>query len=316
MEKPDTAIADYEGPQDAHIGSSGAAINCITVGAAESSRHYNRNTFKYDPNAPPGDPSAIAAFSSRGPTNEFRKKPDVVAPGVAILGAASRGAMGNNNDKTRMSKDDKWMFDTGTSMSIPLVAGCCALLREALAAKGARTTSAALIKALLINGAVDLGRPRAEQGYGRVDVSRSLATIEKGGVSGFADIGFPSPAGKLKVGKSWSVEVALPPHAQSNGNAAGNDIFKATLAYSDRAGHMLQNKLSLRVRFAGGSSADVEKRGSEDNQGLSENNIEQVAYRREGQGHSKAIITVKAERITRLNEPQAFAVVWGVYRGL
>ena len=47
-----------------------------------------------------------------------------------------------------------YFFDSGTSMATPLVAGCAAVLRETLNKRqGIPKPSAALIKALLINGA-------------------------------------------------------------------------------------------------------------------------------------------------------------------
>ncbi|KXJ85221.1 peptidase S8/S53 domain-containing protein [Microdochium bolleyi] len=306
-------------PTRAHIGSSSAAKNCIAVGATESSRPIVGGE-KYDPNGNPGNPSAVASFSSRGPSREKRQKPDVVAPGVAILSTASRDLAARARAKAATfgpSKDVDWMFNTGTSMAAPLAAGCCALLREALDFKtGVANPSAALVKALLINGAVDLGLPRTEQGFGRVDLERSLAMIEKrdtvGGSSGsgfgFADIGFGSGR-SLGEKQTWTKEVTI-----QNGGTAWE--YKATLAYSDRAAEALQNNLSLSVRFsgAGNGAADVVKRGDEGNRGLAENNVEQVVFK-QGQGgqYRKATITVKAERITRLDDVQAFAVAWGQY---
>jgi len=38
--------------------------------------------YKYNPNAPPGNPDAVMSISSRGPTLEKRIKPDLVAPGT------------------------------------------------------------------------------------------------------------------------------------------------------------------------------------------------------------------------------------------
>lgn len=71
------------------IGASSAAKNCITVGATVSARPNNGK--KFAPwIAKPMDPSEVAVFSSRGPTKEGRIKPDVMAPGTAILSTASR----------------------------------------------------------------------------------------------------------------------------------------------------------------------------------------------------------------------------------
>ena len=106
----------------------------------------------------------LAAFSSRGPTAENRLKPDVVAPGTAILSTRSQiikyiGSV----DVQGESGDAKSMYLAGTSMATPLVAGCCAVIREASLENGYRDTqegvknpTGSLVKALLINGAVPI----------------------------------------------------------------------------------------------------------------------------------------------------------------
>lgn len=57
----------------------------------------------------------LAGFSSTGPTNDGRIKPDLVAPGVGIYHATTSGA-------------SSYSYSQGTSMSTPLAAGCAALL--------------------------------------------------------------------------------------------------------------------------------------------------------------------------------------------
>ncbi|OAQ95520.1 KP-43 peptidase, serine peptidase, MEROPS family S08A [Purpureocillium lilacinum] len=174
---------------NAHIGSTSGAANCISVGATYSSR--TAKGFKYDPDGRPGKPDKVAEFSSRGPTTDGLIKPDVVAPGVPILSACSRDPAITEAARQRggPTEDELWMFLAGTSMATPLVAGCCAVLREALWAVGVSTSSAALIKALLVNGADDLGLPRSHQGFGRVNIKNSLLSVEgrRSGSGDFVD---------------------------------------------------------------------------------------------------------------------------------
>lgn len=60
----------------------------------------------------------VAGFSSRGPTNDSRIKPDIVAPGVMVYSASKQA-------------DDRYSRSNGTSMATPLAAGVAALVRSA-----------------------------------------------------------------------------------------------------------------------------------------------------------------------------------------
>lgn len=96
------AAAGNSGPDERTIKSPGISSQIITVGALDEVDSLS-NTFR------------IADFSSRGPTN-FGTKPDLVAPGVNIVG---------------LSTDEKlYKIMSGTSMSAPIVAGVCALMLE------------------------------------------------------------------------------------------------------------------------------------------------------------------------------------------
>lgn len=90
---------------------------------------------------------------------------------------------------------------SGTSQATPLVAGCAAVLRQALQSRRFEPIaypSGTLIKALLANGARDLGgktckapavsggtptefkmppSPNTAQGFGEVDLERSLKSV-------------------------------------------------------------------------------------------------------------------------------------------
>lgn len=182
------------------------AKNCITVGASESrrpdiSKRYGDEWPQDYPVAPlatdgwADNPQGIAAFSSPGPTRNERIKPDVVAPGTAILSSHSRAA--HVGPFWGASSDPLFCFMGGTSMATPLVAGCAAVVREHIIKNHNHTPSAALVKALLINGASDLlGQyipseigviPNIAEGFGRVNLQATVGPFPDGVTLSFKD---------------------------------------------------------------------------------------------------------------------------------
>jgi hypothetical protein len=310
--------ADGDGVVDpAQIGSESAAKNCITVGASESIRpavHATRPTYgslrpaSFPKNPLHDDPMAdhaegMAAFSSRGPTQEGRFKPDVVAPGTSILSTHS-GSAPAATSTFGASSDPDYFFDSGTSMATPLVAGCAAVLRETLIKNGTPTPPAALVKALLINGAVELPGQYSpseagpsfnnNSGFGRVNL---LGSVIIPGPN--ADAGFGG-GGPLEQGDEKTFTVDIP--AQS----PPGTTFKITLVWTDPAGALLQNDLDLIVTAANGA----ERHG---NMGTGtgfdrRNNVEQVVWPNMPPGLAK--VTVRAFQITRF--PQAYAFAWRI----
>jgi subtilisin family serine protease len=295
------------------VGSEGAAKNCITVGASESSRPEVRSTygelwgrdFPVNPirdDRQADNPDGMAAFSSRGPTREGRIAPDIVGPGTSILSALSRAAASIPGDPFGASADPKFFFLSGTSMATPLVAGCVAVLRETLIRNGTPEPSAALVKAMLINGAVELPgqyspseagpSPNNNSGFGRVDLTRSVVLPGDDGRAGFHE------GGPLDQGEQNLVRIRIP--EQDGGE---EPTFKVTLVWTDPPGAALQNDLDLVVRTADGR----ERHG---NMGTSAgfdrtNNVEQVQWDDIPAGDVEVI--VRAHRITRFPQPYAFA---------
>ncbi len=104
---------------------------------------------------------SIASFSSRGPRGfDSMLKPEIDGPGVAIFAA-------------KMGSGTGGVSFNGTSMATPHVAGAAALVRQAHP-----NWSAAQIKAVLMNTAVDLAddSPVPRIGSGRVYVPTAAAT--------------------------------------------------------------------------------------------------------------------------------------------
>lgn len=181
------------------IYSPGTAKNVMTVGASENNRPNIITTwgdawsqdFPVDPifsDFLADNVDGIAAFSSRGPTDDGRVKPDVVAPGTMVISDRSHqpgagvgwGVYEHNQD---------YAYNGGTSMSTPLTSGAGALVREWITRiMGILDPSAALIKAALINGTVDMSPgqytnpqevpsqiPNYVSGWGRVDLVESIS---------------------------------------------------------------------------------------------------------------------------------------------
>jgi subtilisin family serine protease len=329
-------VAPADGVVEAgQVGSVSAAKNCVTVGASESLRDFeitygSINWQSGQPYVMPpidrdsicDDASGLAAFSSRGPTPEGRIKPDVVAPGTAILSARS-AAVATPLTAFGTSSDADWSFDSGTSMATPLVAGCAAVLRETLVTNGMATPSAALIKALLVNGAVQLAgqytpseagpSPNNNSGFGRVDLAGSVILPGPDPDAGLGE------GGPLDQGESESFPVDIPErppegpgHAGSGagsagggspGGAGGGVTFKVTLVWTDPPGATLQNDLDLVVVAADGS----ERHG---NMGVAkgfdrQNNVEQVVW--DNMPAGQATVTVTAFQITQFAQPYAYA---------
>lgn len=177
------------------LSTQAAAKNVLTVGAAESyrpSRPYTYGSlysnvaapFNTDLTASPqnGTQQGMAYFSSRGPARDGRFKPDIVAPGTQIFSTES--LWDKNNNGTRSSY---YTVMEGTSMATPLTAGAAADAVQFLKEQGFPNPSSSLVKALLINGARNMGTgqyegyteipdedPNCVNGFGHIDLAESF----------------------------------------------------------------------------------------------------------------------------------------------
>ena len=188
--------------EPSNLTSPGTAKNAITVGASESYRPKAEGWGGYASNPYQaagffGEPIAsdemsdningMAAFSSRGPTQDGRTKPDLAAPGTNII--SNRSPLGSDKVYWGPYGQTQYAYAGGTSQASPFAAGSAALVREWLQKKqGQATPSAALIKAVMINGAHDMApgqygegptqemdaRPNSVEGWGRIDLAAAL----------------------------------------------------------------------------------------------------------------------------------------------
>ena len=121
--------------------------------------------------------------SSSGPTSDGRIKPDLVAPGVMICSARAQEAelATGGNCSNSLHPDGltpMYMTMNGSSMATPVVAGASAMAREFLRGEvGISNPGSDLIRALLVNGAEDIGElnvPNPREGWGQLNISNSL----------------------------------------------------------------------------------------------------------------------------------------------
>jgi subtilase family protein/fibronectin type III domain protein len=218
--------------------AQGSFNTIFTYGAAWPA-DYPANPIKDDPSA--GNANQMAAFSSRGPASDGRIKPDVVAPGTWVLSGYSDNFQQqydtSTNPQDHAYQYDGWGFPLnqyykymgGTSMSNPLVAGGAAVVRDFYyKTYGGMNASAALVKATIINSAVDLPDenndgvndnanpiPNRHEGWGRVDLNSATNGRRQ----------FVDGAASLTTGANATYTYTI---------AAGSP-FKVTLAWSDPA---------------------------------------------------------------------------------
>jgi len=153
-----------------NAGASGPTVpkeakNLIAVGATNSGRgaHYPLTT----------DPEAIASFSSIGPTKDGRIFPTVSAPGANVISARAIEGTASLLCATPIDGFVYYCSISGTSMAAPHVTGSAALIHQWWKRSHGALPSPAMVKALLVNSADDVGPPDIPnnfEGWGRVDL--------------------------------------------------------------------------------------------------------------------------------------------------
>jgi subtilisin family serine protease len=144
------------------ITDPGNAAAAITVGSVH---RYSPHTY------------GITFDSSKGPTLDGRRKPDLVAPGERITSAAT-GQLAQGVPPLKPRPDDPpnlacYIEDSGTSMAAAHVSGAIAAF---LSARTEYIGQPQLVKQLLTDTATDLGRHEFFQGAGVIDLMRALSS--------------------------------------------------------------------------------------------------------------------------------------------
>lgn len=142
------------------INDPGNADLAITVGSTHrDSPHTN----------------GISYFSSRGPTGDGRRKPDLVASGELITSAAAGTNLANIQRAKFEGLDGAAVYiqDSGTSMAAPHVSGAIAAFLSVQREFVGRPDE---VKRIFTSSATSLNRDPNFQGAGLVDLMRALQT--------------------------------------------------------------------------------------------------------------------------------------------
>jgi hypothetical protein len=305
------------------LSSPGTAKNALTVGASRSDRSsggYSKLTYgaawPIDFPDPPiansqvsSDPEAMAGFSSRGPCDDQRIKPDVVAPGTDI--ASMKSALAPlSHFWGPVPGQPKYAFDGGTSMATPLAAGCAALVRQYYEESRGAKPSSALLKATLINSTRQLTAqdsvadhpklPNFHQGFGRIDMRRAIPNKS-------------DPDLVLEFFDNWqdnaSHFVRTGQRAQFSFSIEAGYSLRICMTYTDVAARSLQNNLNL---FLLRVASNLKWLGNEDlpmSLGIPDptNNVEVI--RIEDPDPGEYLVQVSASNLLQTDPGQDFALV-------
>lgn len=220
----------------------------------------------------------ITSISSRGPAYDGRVKPELVALG-----------------------------EDGSSGAAAIVSGIGMLVREALINKYGRANlpSSALIKAILINSADDIGTPNIDfkTGYGAANAFRALKTVSEGkiiqGKIGLNQvntysINLPSNATNLKITISW-----IDPAATANSASALLNDLDLELNQVANSTKYLPWILNSSPNLTALESPATRGRDSI-------NNVEQITLEQPAAGNY--VLVVRGSKLT-INE-QTYSIAW------
>lgn len=170
--------------------------NAIVVGAVNNVSSYT-------------GPSSVvvSSFSSYGPTDDFRIKPDIVAKGVNVFSTTS-------------TSDSSYGFLSGTSMASPGVASSLLLVQQFV---GFPYLNAATLKGLALHTADEAGSadgPDHKFGWGLLNTAKMVEVLQDENIESIVN------EGALTNGVPYSVNVL----------ALGTEPLRASISWTDRPG--------------------------------------------------------------------------------
>ncbi|MEW5985309.1 MAG: S8 family serine peptidase [Chloroflexota bacterium] len=238
-----------------------------------------------------GSIDSISTFSSRGPARDGRFVPTVATPGEEIASSANDTG-GSCATPGIPGTGGLYAYCSGTSMAAPHASGSIVLIAEWWRTfNGGADPSPAMAKALLVNGATDMGTPNRwnnSEGWGRIYLPDTISpdanviyrdqldVLGSAGEQYVLTVGVPDPTQPLKITVAWSDA----PGAAGANPALVNDL---NLTVDDGANTYLGNVFSGGWSTTGGTADSI-------------NNLENVFI--QSPGGSSATITIDAINIS------------------
>ncbi|MFM2135002.1 MAG: hypothetical protein RL021_402, partial [Bacteroidota bacterium] len=152
---------------------------------------------------------SISSFSSQGPTDDYRIKPDITANGASLYSSVE-------------TADNAYGSKSGTSMASPNTTGTLLLLQQHAYQKTGAYLRAATLKGLVLHTADDAGMtgPDAVWGWGLLNSKKAAAVISQNGNQSLVN------ELVLSQGQTYSIQVT----------SDGINKLMASISWTDPAG--------------------------------------------------------------------------------
>lgn len=172
----------------------------------------------------------MSTFTSQGPTDDLRIKPDITGNGASLY-------------STDSGSDTHYSNKSGTSMAAPNITGSLLLLQQHAYNVNGSFMLAATLKGLALHTADDIGMPGPDaiSGWGLLNAKRAAETISQAGVTSVMK------ENQLRQGQTFTMEVT----------SDGLSPLIASISWTDPAGvasmttnlntPVLMNDLDIRV---------------------------------------------------------------------
>jgi hypothetical protein len=177
----------------------------------------------------------ISSFSSQGPTDDFRIKPDIAANGASLY-------------STDIGADNSYSSKSGTSMAAPNATGTLLLLQQHAYQTNGAYMRAATLKGLVLHTADDVGMvgPDAIWGWGLMNALRAARTISANGTTAQVSELI------LSQGQTYTFTV----------NSDGINKLMASISWTDPAGVATTSLNSTTPRLVNDLDIRISKNGT------------------------------------------------------